>query len=218
MLILCLWTSTNNHQNMCGKAKSNISASKIAQIINRVQLEESNGVGNMNDTTHFSDEPLTNCDNIIPGMTMYVAYIDNENNKLNIEEMRWGFYGYGANSRGFIFNTRCESLIGKKTLSYLINANRGLVIINGYYENKKFDSKITKDNYYITNQEEMLILPVLYKSQDCGKKLFTILTKEASMNIKSIHGRQPVILKKNYVNHWLNINVYDKYHALEALF
>ena len=201
---------------MCGKAKSKISPSKIADIIKSVQEEEEN-INLSSEGNILNDEPLEKFDNIVPGMHMYVAYIDPITNYLEIEEMQWGFKGYGKGVGGIIFNTRFESIIEKKTFSNLMEKNRAIVIINGYYENYKIDNKSTKDNYYITNKDEMLILPALYRHQNYGIKLFTILTKEASSGIKSIHKRQPLILKKNKIISWLNTNKNDKFDAIDLL-
>ncbi len=204
---------------MCGKAKSNISPAKIAEIIKNVkdEIENENKYNADLNISEYSDKPLDIFDNITPGMFMYVAYINPETKNLEIEEMQWGFKGYGKGVGGIIFNARFESVVGSKTFQTLLNENRAILIINGYYENYKIDEKRTKDNYYITNKDELLILPVLYKYQNYGHKLFTILTKKASSCINSVHGRQPVILKKQNLTSWLNVCNYNKFDAIDLL-
>ena len=85
---------------MCGKARSTTTPSKIKSIIKNAMikynsenttsqentLQENTLQENLNTYTMLQET-----DNIVPGMSMYVAYYNNAN-KLIIEEMKCGLY------------------------------------------------------------------------------------------------------------------------------
>lgn len=197
---------------MCGKAKSKITPAEIVEFLKNLDIMEEE---ELNGEKYYENNTILDIyDNIIPGNTIYAAYLDKNSGFLEIEEMKWGLNSYGGQSNDFIFNTRSESFLDKKTLSIFKN-NRAIIFINGFYEKYKIDNKKTKNEYFITNKKELLIIPVIYQTTQIGKKLFTILTKNASKNIDEIHNRQPVILKDKFVELWLKINEYDTYNALK---
>lgn len=188
---------------MCGKAKSDATPAYILRIIKNIEMTEKM---NLNEEKYSEDESmLEEFDNITPGKSMFVAYIEKKTNELIIEKMRWGLNGYGG-VNGFVFNTKLESLINKKTLSRF-HKNRAIIVINGFYENKKIDGKKGDEDFFITNKNNQMILPVLYdRREKSGRKLFTIITRDASEKIEDIHERQPVILKKKQIASWLMPN------------
>jgi putative SOS response-associated peptidase YedK len=196
---------------MCGKARSTTTPSKIKSIIKNAMikynsenttsqentLQENTLQENLNTYTMLQET-----DNIVPGMSMYVAYYNNAN-KLIIEEMKWGLYGFAGKSSGITFNSRIEN-IKSNFMSKKIQFNRGIIIIDGFYE------KLNKTLNYITNEHNCIVVPVLFDIPSYGLNVFTLLTKPADENIQHIHTRQPVVLDELNLYKWMNMIEYDK--------
>jgi len=126
---------------MCGRTRSNVNISDIRHIIQNIQNE------NMIVNNNINQENVINrTDNITPGMLMYIAYINNDN-ILNIEPMVWGFKMINM----LIFNTQSETIKEKKMYMNLMKKNRGIVIIDGFYESLKCENKIL-EKYYVSNK------------------------------------------------------------------
>ena len=179
---------------MCGKAKSTTTPSKIANIINTAMATH-----NASQECNLSNDMLEETDNIVPGMSMYVAYYNNVN-ELTIEEMKWGLYGFAGKTNGITFNSRIEN-IKSNFMSKRIQYNRGVIIIDGFYENK---------TNYFTNKQKCLVIPVLFDIPAYGLNVFTILTKPAEENIQHLHTRQPVVLDELNLCKWMNMVEYKK--------
>ena len=194
---------------MCGKAKSSTTPSRIETIINNVINNVSRTVVNCDNT------PLDKPDNIVPGNMMHVAHIDD--NELHISQMKWGLIGYAGNFNRYTFNTRLET--AKKIKNG--KQKRAIIFIDGYYESKAIDSKKPKtaknrETYFITNKQNMLIVPVFYSVYKDGSMNFTILTKASDENIEDIHERQPVVLNEKTTSIWLDSSIVNR-EALSVL-
>jgi putative SOS response-associated peptidase YedK len=186
---------------MCGKARSTTTPSRIANIINTAMENHYSTQATLQTNSH-SNETLEETDNIVPGMSMYVAYYNNVN-ELIIEEMKWGLYGFAGKSNGITFNSRIEN-IKNNFMSKKIQFNRGVIIIDGFYE------KLNKTPHYITNKHNCIIVPVLFDIPSYGLNVFTILTKPSDENIQHIHNRQPVVFDKLNLCKWMNMIEYNK--------
>ena len=131
---------------MCGKARSTANPSKISSIVKNAMARHQ-AQNKPTDTTEQSNEQSNNdsaleaVDNIVPGMSMYVAYF-NEENLLIVEEMKWGLYGFAGKTNGITYNSRIEN-IGSNFMSKKIKSNRGVVILDGFYE--KYPDSFPKD-------------------------------------------------------------------------
>ncbi|KAL5676678.1 hypothetical protein ACJX0J_012809, partial [Zea mays] len=130
-----------------------------------------------------------------------------------IQCMKWGlvpsFTGKAEKPDYFrMFNARSESVKEKVSFRRLIQKNRCLVAVEGFYEWKKNGSK--KQPYYIHFQDHRpLVFAALYdawtNSEGEITHTFTILTTHASTSLNWLHDRMPVILgSKDYVDAWLN--------------
>ena len=195
---------------MCGKANSKVTPAEIVNLMRELGIVEED---ELNYDKYSDDNSIVEkYDEITPGKTMYVAYLDHDTNHFIVDEMRWGINSFGGQSTGFIFNTKSESILEKNTLSSFKN-NRAFIIVNGFYEKQKKDGKV-ENELYITNNNNQIIMPVIYKKNEWGKHFFTILTKKASNKIDEFHERQPIILKKKYMKFWLK---YDKFKTKDVL-
>ena len=179
---------------MCGRARATARPSEIRNIVNRVlnaQLPENDAIVN--------NAIVNNAENLTPGMTMYVAYI-NENNELAVDPMIWGI----KMNKMTLFNTRSEELMNKPMFNKLMKNNRGVVVLDGFYEFASNGKGRPKTKYMITPlKEQYFIVPVLFNNKGC----FTMLTQPPVTEIfKTIHERQPVILSNSQLYCWIYIN------------
>lgn len=185
---------------MCGKAKSTNSTTRIDSIINRV-------INNVRNTViNSSVDTLEKNDNIVPGNMMFVAHMCEQD--LHISQMKWGLKGFAGNFNRYTYNTRIESAIKIKKSKL----NRAVIIIDGFYETTLInpDKPKTKKNTisnFITNDENLFIVPVLYNTYNDDSIHFTILTTQACDMWKDIHDRQPVILNEDTLKIWLDTSI-----------
>ena len=144
--------------------------------------------------------------NAAPTQTMPVI-THAEKNELVL--MRWGIpRTIGKDLTKDIFNTRGDKALGpfwKKT----VTANRCLVPANGFYEwMKTADGKIP---YLIQPKEEGLFafagIWSEWKKDDEVVQTFSIMTTDPNEEMKAIHNRMPVILRKEDEALWLSESI-----------
>ena len=112
--------------------------------------------------------------------------------------MKWGFVGYGG--RIFI-NARSETANALPTFRDSVNQRRCVIPASAYFEWSK--AKSGKIKHKIAAKENRLFLAACYRYERTFKTdSFVILTTEAAENIKTIHGRMPLIINENMLNDW----------------
>ena len=116
-----------------------------------------------------------------------------ENNKIEVDIKKWGL----DMPKGILINARAESMREKYTFKQMLD-NRCVIIANGFYEWVKSGTK--KDKVYIQKANEKIIyLAGIYNKNE----QFVILTGESDQEMKNIHNRTPLILRKNEVEPYL---------------
>ncbi|MCK9484611.1 MAG: SOS response-associated peptidase [Candidatus Marinimicrobia bacterium] len=140
-----------------------------------------------------------------------------------VRPMRWGLipsWTKDASAVPILINARCESLTEKPSFRGLLDANRCIVITDGYYEWQKTTSG--KQPFYIHHpQSRILTMAGLYsqwKDRD-GQILltYTVITTPASAELQFIHERMPAILTPPQIDTWIDCNHYDSKNALTLL-
>ncbi len=182
---------------MCGRARSSANPSRLSEIINQVMSRR-----RLTSSTETSNNTSTNYTSvdIFPGQTTHIAHmVDNE---VIVEEMKWGLYGF-AGKPGITYNSRMEN-IGSNYMSKKISSGRGIILLNGFFETKN------KQKYYITNEYECFMVPVVFEISPNGEKVFSIMTKNSDDTLCNIHHRQPVLFNEDKVRMWINIKEYEK--------
>jgi putative SOS response-associated peptidase YedK len=103
-----------------------------------------------------------------------------------------------------LFNTRSEELMNKPMFNKMMKNNRGVVVLDGFYEFVANGKGRPKTKYMITPlKEQYFIVPVLFNNKGC----FTMLTQPPVTEIfRTIHERQPVILSESQLFCWIYIN------------
>jgi len=116
--------------------------------------------------------------------------------------MRWGFQ---HPTRGMlVFNTRSETAAEKPLFCTSISDRRCLIPASGYYEWQKADGKKTKFSFFSGSHEPLYLAGLYLRSSHDKLPLFTILTRDATAELKAIHARMPVILPKERMMGWLS--------------
>jgi len=161
---------------------------------------------------HVKDKPTLEYEprEIFPSDSIPVVHRGKEVEK-TMHLMKWGFAPSYMNK--LLINARSETVAEKKTFSEAFFRRRCLIPASGYYEWEKVEDstgKIQKIKRTIEVKErEIVSLAGLYdRFQDKNGQLYwavTILTKEASDDVKQVHDRMPVIIDRKSENAWLDV-------------
>jgi len=119
-----------------------------------------------------------------------------------------------------LINARSESLTQKPSFRGLLNAQRCIVITDGYYEWQKTTSG--KQPFYIHHpQKQLLTMAGLFSEwQDQNGKIlltYTVITTPACAELQFIHERMPAILTPPQIDAWIDCDRYDPQTALALL-
>lgn len=113
--------------------------------------------------------------------------------------MRWGFYM----GKRLLINARSESAQEKVTFRESMTRRRCLIPASAYYEWDHRKKKPPKLLFQPENSSVMY-LAGLYRYEEDGQPVFTILTRAADASIARFHDRMPVILPPDAVDDWLD--------------
>lgn len=158
--------------------------------------------------------------NIAPTSIMPILVY--ENGRI-VRAMRWGLipeWAKDATSVPIMINARCESLTVKPSFRGLLDAQRCIVITDGYYEWQKTESR--KQPFYIHHPEKKLLtMAGLYSrwvaSDSQSYLTYTVITTPANAQLQFIHQRMPAILTPEEIDTWINCRQFDRQKALTLL-
>ena len=198
---------------MCGRF---VNTNKIEDIVAKFNID----IGSINELS------IPSSYNICP--TQYSPVIFEDAVQRKIEMMHWGLIPAWSKDKKFssnMINARFETLKEKPSFKNLIHTNRCIVISSGYFEWTQNESK--KQPYYIYNNEKMLPIAGLWtKWEDILS--FTIITRNAHENLRSVHHRMPLVLDDNSIDSYLSnkisfdesytiSNSHLKYHKVSTM-
>ena len=131
--------------------------------------------------------------------------------KLQMKQIKWGFLPSYAKRP--IINARSETVFEKPLFSDSAIHRRCIIPASGYFEWQKKDK--VKEKKRISHTEERIIsLGGLYDEfrdkNGVVQLCFTILTREAVLEISHIHKRMPVLIQNENEDIWLDRNIQDK--------
>tara|TARA_B100002051_G_scaffold267542_1_gene296156 strand:+ start:571 stop:1197 length:627 start_codon:yes stop_codon:yes gene_type:complete len=120
-----------------------------------------------------------------------------------LENLKWGLVPSWAKDKEFkaLINARLETIDEKVSFKKLIKNFRCVAVADGFYEWKRED-KIKTPHYFTREDKKTIFFAGIYENDQ-----FCLITEEATDNIREIHHRQPVILNKTDVNHYLNLEL-----------
>ncbi len=146
--------------------------------------------------------------NVAPTQDSAIARLD-EKGQREIVIARWGLIPHWADDPAIgnrMINARSETLASKPAFRSAYSKRRCLVPISGFYEWQKVAGR--KQPWYIhPNRSSIICLAGLWERWDKGGEpidSFTIITTNASDNIRNLHDRMPVILSPDEFDAWLN--------------
>lgn len=139
-----------------------------------------------------------------------------------LSPMRWGITPAWAKKHGKtvapLINARCETICEKVSFKRLINEQRVIIPINGFYEwlrPSKSNQGKSKTAYYISpaNAPAMLLAGIWQSSiatantadtDDEQQSQVCVITTAANAVMSTVHHRMPVILTADEAIQWLN--------------
>ena len=147
-------------------------------------------------TTNVKDEENFNAH---PSQSLPI--IKSYSNGKTLELLKWGIVPSWAKQKNFrpLINARLETIDEKISFKRLIQANRCVAVMDGFYEWKRIKEK--KTPFYFKRQDN---LP-LFVAGIFDKNEFCLITEEATSNVTEIHHRQPVILNQHEIDLYLDI-------------
>lgn len=146
---------------------------------------------------------LTACGEIRPTNIVPVIATSAVHRTVGAYPMKWGFT---HPTRGMlVINTRSETAAEKPLFCTSVEDRRCLIPASGYFEWKKEQDGSTTKYAFMCRQKAPLYIAGLYlRSSQIPLPYFTILTRDATDELRGIHGRMPVILPKERICDWLS--------------
>ena len=177
---------------MCGRV--NVSDNEGVRV-----LLESLGM-----TTWPTREPRFN---IAPTQTLDVVKLESE---LSLQPMSWGISMTLPGKKGMITkriqNSRDDKVWHSRLWKPLMESQRVLVPVNGFYEWKRENKKLVSAYYMTPAQASAMFLAGIYKASgaEADKPEVSIITTTANDAMSEVHDRMPVLLlSANEAMAWL---------------
>lgn len=125
----------------------------------------------------------------------------------SLDLLHWGLVPHWAKDRksaAKMINARAETLEEKPSFRGLLNRNRCIVIVSGFYEwHRKGKSsqpyKVEHDDH-----RPMLLAGLWTRNTALEIESYCIITTEATESFGAIHHRLPAILDRESIDVWLN--------------
>jgi len=121
-------------------------------------------------------------------------------------QMRWGLIPPWAKDGQFkrpLINARSETVREKPSFRHLVNANRCLVPVTGFYEWKR-EGKSKRPFYIFPTTGNAMFFGGLYQLNSAGNPELTLLTTAANDSMSAVHDRMPVIIEPADAMQWLS--------------
>jgi putative SOS response-associated peptidase YedK len=168
---------------MCGRYVVTKPISKTEKIVKKV-------IGVVKNENNYNAHPQQK----LPVIKQYV-------NGKTLEGLDWGLTPSWAKEKNIrpLINARLETLGEKISFKNLIKNYRCLVVADGYYEWKR-EKNIKTPHYFKRQDDEAIFFAAIFKT-----KQFCIVTREATSSVGDVHDRQPVIIDKQNLGHYLDL-------------
>lgn len=150
--------------------------------------------------------------NIAPTQQALVARTD-ESGRRVAASLRWGLVPFWADDESIgnkLINARSETAASKPAFRAAFKHRRCVIPASGFYEWKVSDvDKRHKQPMAVRlSGVEGFAMAGLWETwtseQDGELETFTILTRDAALEIREIHGRMPAILPPGVIDDWLD--------------
>ncbi|MBN2835607.1 MAG: SOS response-associated peptidase [Candidatus Delongbacteria bacterium] len=126
--------------------------------------------------------------------------------------MQWGYKPFQEGGQ-LLINARSETASEKATFKRSMRERRCLIPASSYFEWENQAGGKVKHAIQPIDKQFFFMAGLYRLESEKDIPVFTILTRDATPDIKFIHHRMPVILPKGARNDWLNLD----YNADEVL-
>jgi len=146
--------------------------------------------------------------NVAPGQMIPIIYSDK--NKFILDEMVWGLIPSWSKSQKTeykMINLRSENVLVKPYFRRLLQKQRCIVPVDGFYEWKK-EGKDKQPMRIVMKDQSLFALAGLWDlwESELGEQILScsILTSNPNSLLKQIHHRMPVMLDQTQSAQWLD--------------
>lgn len=136
--------------------------------------------------------------------SQYATVIAGRNNRLSLEEMKWGFPQY--QKKGMLINARAETVLERKMFRDSVLNRRCVIPAKLFYE---WDASRTKVSFRCTDDSILYMAGFYNRFGD--EDHFIIITTEANQSVRPVHDRMPLILESSEVQSWIFDNQFLEY-------
>ena len=152
------------------------------------------------------DGPLAQNFNTAP--THGVPVLRAVENRIEVDVMQWGLvpvWSKDPTVGSKMINARSETLTEKPSFKGLVQKNRCIIPMNGFYEWDRTDPK-RKIPYFVPRADGHLMLVAgLWASSPAldGRHTFSLITRESIEDLSHIHSRSPVEFSAQDAFSWM---------------
>lgn len=158
-----------------------------------------------------------------------LGIVDGRDGDRMLDVYRWGLIPFWSKDPAIgnrAFNARTESVATKLTFRHAFKSRRIAVPADGYWEWRKDSGKLRQPFYLHRADDRPIVFAGLYESwhdtrsgvePETRIRSCTIITTDASTDLRSIHDRMPVILDEQILDVWLDRDNDDQEELLSLL-
>ncbi len=143
--------------------------------------------------------------NICP--TQQVPVCVNREGQRSLELLNWGLLPAWVKDTKYaakMINARAETLEEKPSFKPLLEKNRCIIMVSGFYEWQREGQRKTPYKVERSDKEPMLLAGLWTRNDHLDINSYTVITTAAAASFALIHDRSPVILERTDIDAWLD--------------
>lgn len=122
---------------------------------------------------------------------------DRNEKEISLTEALWGFQEEFDSGEKLLINARTETADTRPAFSYAMRSRRCVIPVSGFYEYTPDKEKVS----FFRKEEQIIYLAGCAKWDAAWR--FVILTTSPNDDVKKVHDRMPVMLRKEDVRTWV---------------
>jgi putative SOS response-associated peptidase YedK len=143
--------------------------------------------------------------NICP--TQQVPVCINREGQRSLELLNWGLLPAWAKDTKYaakMINARAETLTEKPSFKPLLEKNRCIIMVSGFYEWQRERQRKIPYKVERSDKEPMLLAGLWTRNDYLDINSYTVITTAAAASFAPIHDRSLVILERTDIDTWLD--------------
>jgi len=143
--------------------------------------------------------------NICP--TQLVPVCVSRNGSRSLEQMHWGLVPHWAKDTKFaanMINARAETLTEKPSFKPLLDKNRCIIMVSGFYEWQRDGATKIPFKVERSDQQPMLLAGLWTHNERLDIDSYAVITTAAPESFTPIHDRAPAILEQTDIDIWMD--------------